>query len=137
MKELVRARLSNSVSKSEKDAIKIIIESVKKFSPSILMHGKNQVYWDVDSYIHITVRHLKDYQLGNYQNKTPLPYKADDLELLIEEVLCRVEDEIRQYLLKKPTDNFTRHGKMAIYFNGDYYHLRINKEGRLTQFHTI
>jgi hypothetical protein len=137
LKELARARLSNSVNKSEEDAIKIIIESVKKFSPSILMHGKNQVYWDVDSYIHITVRHLKDYQLGNYQNKTPLPYKADDLELLIEEVLYRVEDEIRQYLLEKPTDNFTRHGKMAIYFNGDYYHLRINKEGRLTQFHTI
>lgn len=136
-KELESAGLSNSINRTEGEALKKIFKSVEEFSPSILMHGKNQVYWDLDSYIHIALRHLKDYQLGNYLNKTPFPYKADDLKSLIEKVLYRVEDEIEQYLLKKRNDDFTRHGKMAIFYNGDHYHLRINHEGKLTQFHTV
>ncbi len=136
-KELESAGLSNSINRTEGEALKKILKSVEEFSPSILMHGKNQVYWDLDSYIHIALRHLKDYQLGNYLNKTPFPYKADDLKSLIEKVLYRVEDEIEQYLLKKRNDDFTRHGKMAIFYNGDHYHLRINHEGKLTQFHTV
>jgi len=136
-KELVNAGLSNSINGTEGEVLKKIFESVEEFSPSILMHGKNQAYWDLDSYIHIVLGHLKDYQIGNYRNKTPFPYKADDLKPLIEKVLHRVEGEIEQYLLEKPTNDFTRHGKMAIYYNGDHYHLRINREGRLIQFHSV
>jgi len=137
-KELESAGLSNSINRTEEEeALKKIFKSVEEFSPSILMHGKNQVYWDLDSYIHIALRHLKNCQLGNYRNKTPLPYKAEDLKSLIEKVLYRVKGEIEQYLLGKPPDDFTRHGKMAIFFNRDHYHLRINNEGKLTQFHTV
>ena len=136
-KELESAGLSNSMNRTEEEVLKKVFKSVEEFSPSILMHGKNQVYWDFDSYIHIALRHLKDCQLCNYRNKTPFPYKSDDLKSLIEKVLYRVKGEIEQYLLEKPTHDFTRHGKMAIFFNADHFHLRINHEGKLIQFHTV
>jgi hypothetical protein len=136
-KEILNAGLMESISEAEKDILRKIFKSVEDFSPSILLHGKNQVYWDLESYLHIALRHLKNYQLGNFQNKTPFPYRADDLESLIEKVLRQVEDEIEQYFLEKPTNDFTRHGKMAIFFNGDHYHLRINREGKLKQFHMV
>jgi hypothetical protein len=120
---------------SKINALKEIYESVINFSPSILMHGKFQVYWDVDSYIHIVLRHVKKYQVGNYENKTPFPYKTKDLKSLMEKVIQQVEEELKHHLSQETGKNFTRQGKMAIFYNGDHYHLRINADGRVTQFH--
>lgn len=136
-KELTNVELSGSLADSEKETLIRIFKSINEFSPSILMHGKNQVYWDIDSYIHIALRHLKDCQLGSYQNKTPFPYKSEDLEALIKHVLYQVKGEIEHYLIENNTSDFTRHGKMAIFYNGDHYHIRINSEGRLIQLHAV
>jgi len=137
IKEITSTDLSNVESESVKEILKAIFKSINKFSPSILLHGKNQVYWDVDSYIHVALRHVKDFQLGFYKEKTPFPYKAHDLKLLIEKVLHRVEEEIEQYFSERSDNDFYRHGKMAIFFNGDHYHLRLSPGGRLIQFHIV
>jgi len=136
-KELTATELAGTLTESESETIKSIFEAVENFSPSILMHGKKQVYWDVDSYIHIALRHLGDYQVGGFKEKTPFPYKAIDLKPLIEKVLQRVEAEVVAYFSSNPTSDFTRHGKMAIFYNGDHYHLRISTDGRLVQFHSV
>lgn len=120
-----------------KDFIKKIIESATSFEPSILLHGKKQIYWDVDSYLHIVMRHIKDYQIGNFKGKTPFSYKAVDLKNLIEKVISCVEDEYQKEFLDKPNSFFVRQGKMAIFFNGDHYNLRIDPNGRLSQFHVV
>jgi hypothetical protein len=136
-KELTDTELAGTLKESESEIVKSIFEAVEKFSPSILMHGKNQVYWDVDSYIHIALRHLKDYQIGGFKEKTSFPYKAIDLKPLIEKVIQRVEAEVTTHFSSNPTSDFTRHGKMAIFYNGDHYHLRISANGRLVQFHSV
>ncbi len=137
VKELADAGIDASLKDSCSENLKVIFEAVEGFSPSILMHGKRQIYWDIDSYIHIALRHLKEYQIGNFELKTAFSYKAEDLKLLIEKVLQRIEYEIEDYLLSESIGDFVRHGKMAIYYNGDHYHLRINKEGRIIQFHAV
>ena len=137
VKELGATEMPRSWGDSETLILKNIFKSVEDFSPSILMHGEKQVYWDLDSYIHIALRHLKDHQLGSYGLKTPFPYRSNDLKLLIEKVLSKIEEEIRQFLMSSPESDFTRHGKMAVFYNGDHYNLRINPEGRLTQFHMV
>ncbi|WP_299494410.1 hypothetical protein [uncultured Shewanella sp.] len=137
VKELNHVGITNDIEDSDKPVFKSIFEAVEKFSPSIILHGKKQVYWDVDSYIHLALRHLKDYQLGNFKQKTPFPYKSTDLKSLIEKVLYRIKPEIEVYLASNPTADFTRHGKMAVVYNKDHYHLRINPEGRLVQLHTV
>lgn len=136
-RELAAAKLTGALKDAESETIKSIFEAVEAFSPSILMHGENQVYWDVDSYIHVALRHLKDYQVGGFKSKTPFSYKAKDLKSLIEKVLKRVEAEIAAHFSAAPAGDFVRHGKMAIFYNGDHYHLRISAGGRLVQFHAV
>jgi hypothetical protein len=136
-KELISTGIPRSLEGADSSILKSILSAVEYFSPSILMHGKNQVYWDVDSYIHIALRHLKEYQLGHFQIKTSLPYKAEALKSLIEKVLQRINTEIESYLSEDPKGEFVRKGRMAIEYNGDYYHLRINQYGRLVQFHSV
>lgn len=126
---------SNLVNQTEQ--IRKIWEQVQKFKPSILMHGKQQIYWDLQSYIHIALRHVKDFQLGSFKEKTPFSYRADDVSTLIEKVLGCVEEDLRIYLAEKPTRSFKRHGSMAIEFNGDYYNISIEPTGRVEQFHMI
>jgi hypothetical protein len=137
VKELALSGINSWEGESTKIILREIFESINAFTPSILLHGKNQVFWDIDSYIHIALRHVKDYQVGNYKNKTPFSYKPKDLESLIEKVLWQVADELKQHLSQESGNDFTRHGKMAIFYNGDHYHLHINGEGRLIQFHMV
>ncbi|WP_135622237.1 hypothetical protein [Solemya pervernicosa gill symbiont] len=113
MKELSKAGISNKYNSSDNCTIAAVLESSKGFYPSVLLHGKLQVYWDIDSYVHIALRHVKDYQVGGLREKTPFPYKSSDLKSLIEKVLQRVELEIKEYLESGQTTDFTRHGKMA------------------------
>lgn len=137
VKELENTGINASLNDSYSESIKKIFEAVHVFSPSILMHGNRQIYWDIDSYIHIALRHLKEYQIGNFELKTAFSYKQEDLKSLIEKVLQRIESEIEDYFASESTGDFVRHGKMAIYYNGDHYNLRINKEGRVIQFHAV
>lgn len=137
IKELNIADISKSSSETIAPVLNEIFIVVKEFSPSILLHGKNQVYWDVDSYIHIALRHLKDFQLGSFKTKTHFPYKAKDLESLIKQVLGTISAELEHYFHSNEIRDFTRHGKMAIVYNGDYYHTRINSQGKLIQFHMV
>ena len=112
-----------------------VAEAVIAFKPRILLHGKMQVYWDVDSYIHFTMRHYKKYQLGRYKGKTPLSYKIEELEILIEQVLKIIKEEYHSQIILAPKKDFTRKGKMAIEFNGNHYALQIAPDGRLERFH--
>jgi len=135
LKELTATGMADSLKDSDTESLKRIFEAVNVFSPSILKYGNDQIFWDVDSFIHIALRHLKDYQIGEFRSKTPFSYRVADFESLIEKVIYRVGSEIEAYFASKPTSDFTRHGKMAIYYNGDHYHLRIDSSGRLIQFH--
>ena len=135
LKEFTNAGIAGSLKDSESENLKKIFVAVEDFSPSILMHGKRQIYWDIDSYIHIALRHLKDYQIGHFKLKTKFSYRTEDIKSLIEKVLQRIESEIEDYFSSEKTVDFIRHGKMAVYCNGDHYHLRINKDGRIIQFH--
>lgn len=113
------------------------MDSINSFSPNILLHGKKQIYWDIDSYIHIVMRHIKRYQFGAAKSKSSLPYKVQELETLIEQVLRCVQEEYRSHCSVNPESNFTRQGRMAVVYNGDHYHLRIDPKGRLIQFYSV
>lgn len=120
---------------TSRDTLKEIIDAVLAFRPHVLLHGKMQVYWDVNSYIHIAMRHFQKYQLGSFKGKTSFSYKVEELETLIEQVLRVVKDEYKSHISKKPESDFTRKGKMAVEFNGDHYTVQITPEGRLVRFH--
>lgn len=111
--------------------IKTILSSLNDFEPNILLYGKKQIYWDSNSYLHIVLRHIEQLQIGNFKNKSSFPYKFDDLKLLVEKVLGRIEDEIERHFKEHPEWDFKRVGAMSVLFNNDYYCVEIDKQGRL------
>jgi hypothetical protein len=135
--ELSKSDDLNLTSLNENEILRRVYEQTMKFTPSVLMHGKQQVYWDLKSYLHFALRHVKDFQLGKFKAKTQFLYKANDLSSLIEKVLKCVEEDLRIYLVANPTTAFKRHGKMAVEFNGDYYNISIEPSGRIEQFHML
>lgn len=136
LKELAKAKITKYSDEINNSIFSEIFSAIETFDSSILMHSKRQIYWDVDSYIHILLRHMKDYQVGIFKDKTPFQYKEKDLKLLIEQVLTSIRKEIEHHF-QNTNKIFTRHGKMAVFYNGDHYHLRINEEGKLIQFHMV
>ncbi|MCB1840720.1 MAG: hypothetical protein KDI61_10740 [Alphaproteobacteria bacterium] len=137
MKELVESKVDAEEFKSKREFISEIQKSCLSFEPSILLHGKSQIYWDLDSFIHISMRHIKYYQLGEFRRKTAFCYREKDLKTLIEKVLSFLQEEYTEHLIKRPQSVFSRNGRRAVFFNGDYYNLRIEPDGRLVQFHPM
>lgn len=135
LQEIEKSKVNAADLTNAQDALKLIMDATIKFRPSILLHGKKQIYWNLESYLHIVLRHVKHYQMGDFKDKTPFSYKPEELKNLIEQVIKRVEGEYCTHTSERPDKNFTRQGKMAVRFNGDYYHLRIAPDGRLIQFH--
>lgn len=138
VREIERSGVSASALKADAEALAAIQDSIEHFEPHVLVAGKKQIYWELGGYLHIAMRHVKEMQLGPYKGKTPFPYKAADLEALVEQVLGQVQGEIREHFeASPPHKDFSRHGRMAVFFNGDYFHLKIDAKRRLVQFHAI
>jgi hypothetical protein len=117
--ELIKTEISvSNISTEEKSIIGEIIKSVESFFPSVLVRRAKKtqpIYWDIDSYIHIALRHIKEYQTGIYKQKTSFSYKAEELKILIERVLKSIEDEIIDHFSRESFNDFSRHGKMAVF----------------------
>lgn len=134
--EMQRSGVSAAALKDDASAVRAIQESIDDFEPHVLLSGKKQIYWDIEGYLHIAMRHAREMQLGSFKSKTPFPYRAADLETLVEQVLGQIEGEIHQHFNRPPpVPSFGRHGKMAVYFNGDYFCIKIDPQGRLVSFY--
>ena len=134
LRELKASQLKQDDILKAKVPIAEVMQSVRDFHPSVLLHGKPQVFWDLKAYVHITMRQVRDFQIGQFRERSAFPYKVSDLEQLIEKVLKVVAEEIEQHFKQSPTKLFTRHGSMSTYFNGDYYSFRIEPSGRMSAF---
>ena len=82
------------------------------------------------------MRHLKNTQIGkNFISKSTITYKFNDLKTVIEKILDLLDEEIKYHFVQKPNIKFTRHGNMSVYFNGDYYTIDIEPDGRISTFY--
>ena len=134
MQEYKRCRIDRLDATAIWPSLERVLRSAIDFRPSVLLHGKRQVYWDLTSYAHIALRHVKGMQVTE---GTTLPYLAEDLEMLIEKVLGRVEDEIKDHLQGKPGKAFFLAGRRSVYFNDDFYSFHLDGSGRLANFHCL
>lgn len=134
--ELAKADLDNTVTDKIQQTLRDLFQAAIEFEPEVLLPIKRQVFWDLKSYVHIALGHIKEFQLGKHQSKTSLPYKSKDLSGLIQKVLDSIADEIELHF-RTQSGSFRRSGKMSVFFNGDYFNLIIDDNGRLEQFHSV
>ena len=64
-KEVLKSKCKADELKGEK--IETIKSILKDFEPEILVYGKKQVYWDLQSYLHIAMGHIKSLQMSLLQ----------------------------------------------------------------------
>ena len=114
-----------------------IIEELNTFNTSRLFGFKEPlIYWTVESYLHIIMRHFRDTKFGdNNISKSEIPYKIDDLKYLIEKIIEKIAHEIIEHFRYKDRGKFWRNGSRAVYYKGDYYSIDIDISGELVSFY--
>ncbi len=98
--------------------------------------AKQPVILDFKSFIHIYFRHHKEFHIREkFPTKTLFQYSIKDVINLVKRVVEDLNLDIQNCLAEKK--EFYRNGRKAHYYQGDYYAIRINKDGRVTQFYPL
>lgn len=93
------------------------------------------VYWDFERFIHIYLRHYRNFLISESSKGqgTGFLYTPKDIRQIINIVLDENKAAIENHL--EQGKGFRLQNNMGYYYNGDYYSLRIDPDGRLMQFH--
>lgn len=117
------------------DKLMKLLAVAGSFKEEVLLIGNKPIWWDIDSFLHIIVRHANDLQIGEYIKKTEFQYNYKDISELIKNVLYSVKNDINDEFRANPSRKYNRHGSRAVYYNGNYYKVEIEPSGRLLTFH--
>lgn len=95
------------------------------------------VWLDFERALHIVIRHMKGMQaIGKFESKTSIRYECKELRKLIAIVVDIASEQIKNEFQENPNKKvFVRKDSRAIEYNGNYYRLDIQRNGRLLTFH--
>lgn len=138
-KELLKYVSKDDLATEENKAIiSNIAPKIIDFHTKRLTHTKHSIWIDLDRYLHVYLRHVKEVQIGDQnKNKSTFDYDFNEIDRLIDTVLDDLKDDVQSHFDKNPDKPFKRHGKMAHYFNGNYYVIDIEPSGRLMTFYRV
>ncbi len=118
------------------DEIKNLEKICLTFNEQVLSFGEKLVYLDFERFIHIYARHVTETLISDkYTGKTVFQYKFDDIMRLISTVITSASNDIEQHFKDNPEGKYVRRGSRSIYYDGHYYRVEIEKNGRLLTFH--
>lgn len=96
--------------------------------------AKHAVYLDLERYLHIFIRHFSDFQIGDWkEGKSSFQYNFNDTNRLIKIAIEELQSKIDEAI-----DNgreFKIFDMKAFDFNGNFYAIHIDKNGRLLAFY--
>lgn len=130
----------SSLSKLSKEdidtAVKLLMRIQRYRERHFNVVGKFPIYLDVDRYLHVHMRHVEEMKINkHFEHKSNIQWEEDDVLIVIEKVLDKINDEIQKYFENNPGKRYSRYGKQSIYFEGDYYTLHIEPNGSISTFH--
>ena len=97
--------------------------------------GRHLLYLDLDGFLHIYLRHVEELSTsGLYPERSKFQLAEKDVEIAISHVMDALNDEYQIFRENNPDRQFRKYSDQAFYYNGDYYVLRVEPDGRLTQF---
>lgn len=102
----------------------------------INVSSKHPIYIDLNSYLHIYMRHVEEFQINkHFEHKDNFQWKEEDVFNVMGHVIEQINQEYQQYREEKPEHRFSKYGPQSLYFQGDYYTLHIEQNGRISTFH--
>jgi hypothetical protein len=128
----------NKIGVKYKDSLYSIFGICVNFETESLIQREFPIWWDFERFIHIYLRHVKETKIGErFESKTIFQYKFKDIRRIIEIVLKSIYEEILIHFKDNPVKNFKRLGTRCVYFDGNYYRIEIEPNGRLINFHPL
>ena len=98
--------------------------------------GKHLLYTSFESFLHIYLRHVKELTVENqFGERSKFQLAEKDLIATMNIVLGALNDEYQKYKDEHPNNRFFRKGRMAYYYNGDYYDVDILPDGQIGSFY--
>lgn len=94
------------------------------------------IYWDKESYVHIVCRHLLNLKIEKIK-KSVIPYLLKDLQVLIHRIVNMIYSEWQNFSRENPAKNFSKYGAESLYYNGNYYVIHIEPDGRIVSFYNL
>jgi hypothetical protein len=133
----ISTKLLDNLKEKNPNSWKQLINVIINFEPCTLeiWGWTHPVWWNFERFIHIYLRHYKDFFIeGSSKGQgTGFQYHYRDIRRLICIVIRNNQADIEKCLINgKP---FNKYGEQGYYYNGNYYTFKIEKDGRLTQFH--
>ena len=115
----------------------LILEKVITFNDrSFNSKGRFPLYMNFESLLHIYLRHTEEMNVGGqFADRDKFQLEEKDIITVINIVMRDLNDEYQAYKEKNPNGRFFRNGKMAYYYNGDYYHVNVNVDGSISTFY--
>lgn len=100
------------------------------------LSGKHLLYCNFGTLLHVYLRHVEELKLSNqFEDRDKFQLHEEDVMKVMEHVMTSLNDEYQAYKEEHPYGRFYRAGKMAYYFNGDYYNVNVNADGSISTFY--
>lgn len=97
--------------------------------------GKYPIYLDFNGYLHICLRHVREWQINDFfKLKTEFQLNENDLLPTLRKVVDNVNDDYQSRKNKDENLVYRIFGRNSVYVNGDYYSLKIEESGNVVNF---
>jgi len=138
-KELgISERQFNSFKHAHPERYRELLGAILTFNTETLYFSNTNfpIYWDFERFIHIYIRHYHNFIIDDSTYKgTKFQYNYKDIRSIACLIIESLNKEINAVLSSgKP---YNKYGDQGYYFNGNYYTLRIESDGRLMAFHPL
>jgi len=98
--------------------------------------GKYPLYMDFNTFLHVYFRHTDELNISRqFTNRDKFQLEEKDIFTVINIVMSALNNDFQKEKEGKPYDRFYRAGEMAYYYNGDYYNVYVDSDGRISTFY--
>jgi hypothetical protein len=127
-KKLARSNIDQAVS---------LLMKIEKFKErKFSVTGKFAVFLDIDGFLHIYMRHVLEMKVNaHFEHKDNFQWAIEDVTTVMEHVMLQIDKEVQEHFMNNPGKRYSRYGQKAVYFEGDYYTVHIEPDGRISTFH--
>ena len=117
-------------------AIATLVKMSSMFKDQRLITSNYPVWLDYERFLHIFMRHVRETKVGErFLDKSVFSYEFKEILDLIKIIINTIAQELDEHFATYPEKTFFRKGEQALHFQGDFYSLEVDTNGRLLTFY--
>lgn len=135
--KIIRKEIEKSGVKIEEQVAEVLSKKCVDFRERrYSITEKNPVYLDFKGYVHILMRHAREFKMNNgFEIKDKFQMEWENVHYVLGRVVKEVMAEYQKKRESGKTTDYIKNGDQAIYVLGDYYAIRIGGAGNIISFY--